>query len=438
MTATATTRAANWQTHFFSFWTGQAVSLFGTALVQFAIVWWLTTRTHSATVLATATLAGVLPGVILAPAAGVWVDRWNRRWIMILSDALVALASVVLIILFVLGAAQVWEIYIILFIRSAGNAFQYPAMQASTSLMVPEAQLSRVAGFNQTLQGAMNIVAPPVGALLLQTIPLQAILSIDVITALLGIAPLFFVHVPQPAPRAEAGTAGAAARPAFWPEMAAGLRYVLAWPGLLLLASMALLLNLIFSPTGALLPILVTKHFGGGALQLASLDSAEGIGLIAGGLLLGMWGGFRKRIYTSLMGVIGLSLGIGLLGLLPANLFWLAAGAMFMVAVMQVMANGPIMAVLQATVAPDMQGRVFSLVTALATAMVPLGLLLAGPLADAFGVQSWYGIACLGGLAIGVAGCFMPALVHLEDQAAARSVPAAAVGAPALAPGETS
>jgi len=428
---TSTTRAANWQAHFFSFWTGQAVSLFGTALVQFALIWWLTSRTHSATVLATASLAGMLPGILLAPIAGVWVDRWNRRRIMILADGLVAAASLVLIVLFALGAAEVWEIYIILFIRSAGNAFQYPAMQASTSLMVPEAQLSRVAGLNQTLQGAMNIVAPPVGALLLQTVPLQAILFIDVLTAVLGITPLFFVHVPQPAPRADA----MGKRPAFWPEMRAGLHYVLAWPGLLALASMALLLNLIFSPTGALLPILVTQHYGGGALQLASLDSAEGIGLIAGGLLLGMWGGFRKRIYTSLMGVIGLSLGIGLLGLLQANLFWLAAGAMFIVAVMQSMANGPIMAVLQATVAPDMQGRVFSLVTALATAMVPLGLLVAGPLADALGVQSWYAIACLGGLVIGVAGCFMPALVHLEDQAAARS--AAEVTAPVYAAGET-
>src|SRR5947209_2811172 len=115
--ATATMRPADWQAHFFSFWTGQAVSLFGTALVQFALVWWLTNSTHSATVLATASLAGILPGVILAPAAGVWVDRWSRRWTMILSDALVALASVVLIVLFALGAAQVWEIYVILFIR---------------------------------------------------------------------------------------------------------------------------------------------------------------------------------------------------------------------------------------------------------------------------------------------------------------------------------
>ena len=429
-----TTRAANWPAHFFSFWTGQAVSLFGTALVQFALVWWLTNETHSATVLATASLAAMLPGVVLAPIAGVWVDRWNRRWVMILSDALVAAASVVLIVLFAAGAAQVLEIYIILFIRSAGNAFQYPAMQASTSLMVPEAQLSRVAGFNQTLQGAMNIVAPPVGALLLQSLPMQAILSIDVVTALLGITPLFFVHVPQPAPR---DLAAAAATGSFWPEMRAGLRYVLAWPGLLALIGMAVVLNLLFNPTGALLPILVTKHFGGGALQLASLDSAEGIGLVAGGLLLGVWGGFRRRMLTTLCGLIGLSLGIGLMGVLPGSLFWLAAVAMFIVAGMQVMTNGPIMAVLQATVAPDMQGRVFSLVTALATAMVPLGLLVAGPVADALGVQSWYLLAGGVGLLMGVGSFFLPPLLHLEDQAAARRAAVVEGAAPVYAPGET-
>jgi DHA3 family macrolide efflux protein-like MFS transporter len=431
----STTRAANWQAHFFSFWTGQAVSLFGTELVQFALIWWLTSTTHSATVLATASLAAMLPRVILAPAAGVWVDRWNRRWVMMLSDALVALASLVLIVLFALGAAPVWAVYVIVFIRSAGNAFQLPAMQASTSLMVPETQLARVAGFNQTLAGSMTIVAPPVGALLLQTMPLQAILSIDVITALLGIVPLFFIHVPQPAPRAETGAAGAGR--SFWPEMRAGLRYVLAWPGLLVLLSMALVLNFLFSPTGALLPILVTKHFGGGAFQLAGLDSAEGIGIVVGGLVLGMWGGFRKRIFTTLAGLIGLSLAFGSMGVLPANAFWLAMGAMFVGAAMQALSNGPIMAVLQATVAPDMQGRVFSVVGALATAISPLGLLVAGPLADAFGVSTWFVVAGSVGVVMGVAGFFIPALVHLEDQAAASGATLAAVAGPVYAPGET-
>jgi len=434
---TAYTRAANWQAHFISFFTGQAISLFGTQLVQFALIWWLTSSTHSATVLATATLASLLPGIILAPAAGVWVDQWNRRWVMILSDSLTALASVVLIVLFAVGAAQVWQVFILMFIRAAGNAFQLPAMTASTSLMVPEEHLTRVSGYNQSLAGAMTIVAPPVGALLLQTVPIQAILSIDVITALMGVLPLFFIHVPQPAPR---HAAAGAARASFWPEMRAGLRYVLAWPGLVVLLSMALVLNFLFNPTGALLPILVTKHFGGGALQLASLDSAEGVGIVVGGLVLGVWGGFHRRIFTTLTGLVGLGLAFGLLGVLPANLFWLAAGCMFVGATMQVMTNGPIMAVMQATVAPDMQGRVFSLITALATGISPLGLLVAGPLADVFGPRAWYVVAGVVGSLMGVAGFFIPALVHLEDQpaqspAAVRAQPPAP--APAV-PGETS
>jgi MFS transporter, DHA3 family, macrolide efflux protein len=429
---TSTTRAVNWKAHFFSLWTGQAVSLFGSALVQFALIWWLTSSTHSATVLATASLAGLLPGVILAPAAGVLVDRWNRRWVMILSDSLTALATLALIILFAVGAAQVWQVYVILFLRSLGNAFQVPAENASTSLMVPETQLSRVAGLNQTLQGAMSIIAPPVGALLLQTVPLQAILSIDVVTAVLGITPLFFVHVPQPAPRHPAAGMGAA----FWPEMRAGLRYVLAWPGLLILLSMALVLNFLFSPTGALLPILVTKHFGGGVLQLASLDSAAGIGIVAGGMALGIWGGFRRRILTTLTALIGLSLSFGLMGLLPANAFWIAVGAMFVASAMQVLTNGPIMALLQATVAPEMQGRVFSLVTALASAMAPIGLLVAGPLADALGVRTWYVVAGSVGVLLGVVGFFIPGLMHLEDQAAATVAGLAEIRAPKYAPGE--
>jgi DHA3 family macrolide efflux protein-like MFS transporter len=429
MTA-ASTRAANWQAHFISFFTGQAISLFGTQLVQFALIWWLTSSTHSATVLATATLASLLPGVILAPAAGVWVDQWNRRWVMILSDSLAALASVVLIVLFAVGQAQVWQVFILMFIRATGNAFQLPAMMSSTSLMVPEDHLMRVSGYNQSLAGAMNIVAPPVGALLLQTVPMQAILSIDVVTALVGVAPLFFIHVPQPAPRhADA----ASARAAFWPDLRAGLRYVLAWPGLMVLLGMALVLNFMFNPTAALLPILVAKHFGGGALQLATLDSADGVGIVVGGLALGVWGGFHRRIFTTLIGVVGLSLAFGSLGLLPPSLFWVAVGAMFVGSVMQVMTNGPILAIMQATVAPDMQGRVFSLITALATGISPIGLIVAGPMADAFGPRSWFVVAGVVGILMGVAGFFIPALVHMEDQAA-QTLAAVTARPPAQAP----
>ena len=159
----------NWAARFFTVWGGQAFSLFGSALVQFALVWYLTKQTGSATILATATLVAMLPQIVLGPFVGALVDRWNRRLIMILADGSIALATVVLIYLFASGRVQIWHIYLILMVRSLGQAFQFPAMQASTSLMVPEKQLTRISGANQTLQGVTNIVAPPTGALLLES-----------------------------------------------------------------------------------------------------------------------------------------------------------------------------------------------------------------------------------------------------------------------------
>lgn len=192
----------NWGTRFFTIFAGQAVSLFGSALVQFALIWHLTQKTGSATVLATASLFGMLPQILLGPVAGTVVDRGNRRIIMIVSDALIALSTLLLAYLFWVGAAEVWHIYLALAVRSAGGAFHYPAMSASTTLMVPKEHLARVSGANQTLQGLVNIAAPPVGALLVAALSTQNILLIDVGTAALGIAPLLFFAVPQPPRRA--------------------------------------------------------------------------------------------------------------------------------------------------------------------------------------------------------------------------------------------
>lgn len=407
-----------WKLPFFSLWTGQALSLFGSALVQFALVWLLTVTTRSATVLTTATLAALLPSVLLGPVAGVLVDRWNRRLVMLAADAVVAGATLVLALLFASGLAQVWHVYAILLVRAAAGSFQAPAMTASTSLMVPQAHLSRVAGLNQALQGGMGIVAPPVGALLLEVLPMQAVLAVDVGTAILGMAPLLFVRVPQPS-KTPTAAGDQPAAPSFWGEMRAGLRYVTAWPGLMMILGMALIINFLLNPAASLLQLVVAEHFQGGALQLATLDAVFGGGVIAGGILLSVWGGFRRRVYTSLVGLMGLGLGFVLLGLAPAEAFWLALVAAGIAAVSQALTNGPMMAILQAAVAPEMQGRVFSLVMAGSAGMAPLGLLIGGPVADWLGVQSWFligGAACVG---MGVLGCFLPAVVNLEAQTTA-------------------
>jgi DHA3 family macrolide efflux protein-like MFS transporter len=409
---------SKWQIPFFTIWTGQAFSLLGSMLVHFALVWWLTQKTGSATVLAIGTLIGLLPGIVLGPIVGALVDRWNRRVVMIVADGVIALATVVLAFLFAFNAVQVWHIYVLLFIRALGGGFHWPAMQASTSLMVPEQQLSRVSGLNQALNGLMNIMSPPLGAFLMGILPLQAILAIDVGTAALAIVSLFFVPIPQPARRPAAADAEGGAekgKPSVWTELGDGLRYVRNWPGLLVVILLGALGNLLFNPAFSLLPILVTDHFDGGALELGWIEAAGGIGIVLGGLILSAWGGFKRRILTTLMGFVGIGAGILLMGLAPASAYWLALAAIFIVGMSISMTDGPLMAVIQAEVAPEMQGRVFTLLISAVKVASPLSLVIAGPVADWLGVRVWYWIAGVGCLLLGGWAFSIRAVVNLEN-----------------------
>ncbi len=396
---------------FFVLWTGQAISLLGSQLVQFALIWWLTQTTGSAMVLALASLAGMLPQVVLGPFVGVLVDRWNRRLTMMLADAAVALATIVLAYLFWVDAVQTWHVFVILFIRALGGGFHHPAMQSSTSLMVPEAQLTRVQGLNQALNGGMNIASAPLGAMLLGMLPMQGILAIDVVTAVFAITPLFFIAVSQPKKKLNSPDK----KSSFWADMEAGLRYVKGWPAILVLMGMAMMINLVLSPTFSLMPLLVTDHFGGDAMQLGFLDAAAGAGIIAGGLLLGVWGGFKRRIFTSLVGLIGIGAGTLLIGFAPANSFFLAVVGAVLVGSMLSLANGPIMAIFQACIEPEMQGRVFTLLGSLASGMAPLGLVIAGPAADMLGVRAWFIVGGFVTLLMGSIGFMLPTLLRVEN-----------------------
>ena len=177
----------------------------------------------------------------------------------------------------------------------------------------------------------------------------------------------------------------------------------------------ASLLNFFFNPAFSLLPILVTKHFGGGAMQLGWLESAVGIGTIAGGLGLGVWGGFKRRIVTSFAGILIASATMVGIGFTSAGALFLGIGFVFVTGVALSMANAPIIAVIQSVVPRDMQGRVFTLIGALAAAMSPLGLAIAGPVTDAIGMSAWYFIAGGAGLAMGIAAYFIPALMNIEQ-----------------------
>ena len=403
--------SVNWKVSFFTIWVGQALSLLGSSLVQFALIWYLTTETGSATVLTTATLVAMLPQVLLGPIAGTIVDRSNRKRLMIAADTGIALATLVLAALFALGWVQIWHIYVILLSRSLGGAFHGPAFTASTTLMVPKEHLTRVQGLNQTMYGILSLFSAPLGALLLLLLPMQGILAIDVGTALLAVTTLLFTAIPELPRRIQVE---GEKKPSLWQDLRAGYFYVTSWRGLMIILIMASLINFLLTPASALSPLLILNHFKGGAPELGLFEAVFGGGVVIGGILLGVWGGFKRRILTAMIGLVGLGLPMAIIGLIPADAFVLALGAGFVAGIMQPIVNGSLGATLQATVDPAMQGRVFTLLTSFATAMTPLGLLIAGPLADTLGVQTWWVVGGLLCALMGVIGVFIPSVMTLE------------------------
>ncbi len=405
-----------WQFRFFTIWVGQAFSILGSSLVGFAFVWFLTQKTGSATVLAIGSLMSMLPNVIISPFAGTLVDRWNRKVVMIVFDSITALFTLLLAVLFIFDFAQIWHIYIVMFIRSTCGQFQWAAMTASTSLMVPKQQLSRVAGANQTLNGLMNIIAPALGAFFIQILPMQGILMIDVSTALLAVIPLLFFKIPQPVRNGSALSPGIKRKTSVWQDLAEGWKYVVGWPALMGIILLAMLVNFLINPAFSLLPLVVTEHFGKGAYELGLIDSAFGIGVILGGLVLSAWGGFKNRLLTSLVALVFAGSATLMIGLAPANMYLMAVAGMALFGFLNPMINGPIFAVMQAKVEPEIQGRVFSFLTAGAGFASPLGLAIAGPVADATSNQLWFILGGIITMVAGVISLFIPKIREMGDE----------------------
>ena len=403
-----------WKTRFFTIWGGQAVSIIGSQLVQFALIWYLTVQTGSATVLATAALVGLLPNVILGPFIGTLVDRWDRRRIMLVSDTAITLMTIGLAVLFALDAVQVWQLYVVMFIRALFGSFHSNAMAASTSLMVPVEHLTRIQGINQMLNGGLNVISAPLGALLLGILPMQSILAVDVFSALFAIVPLLFTRIPQP--ERHSGITEDDGQETIWQGVKSGLRYVISWPGLLIVSLMTVGINFTIIPAFSLMPLLVKETFGGSAIHLGWVESAMGIGMFVGGALLGVWGGFKRNIVTSMLGLMGMGLGTLVFALAPSAALWLALIGSLLVGIMTPMTMGPFYAMIQTIVEPDMQARIFSLLNSFGAAMVPVGLLVAGPVADRFSIQVWFlfgGLLCI---LMAIGGLFIPAVMQIESR----------------------
>lgn len=396
---------------FFVIWGAQAFSLVGSALVQFALIWWLTIETGSATVLAFAMMMALVPQIAVGPFAGALVDRWNRRLAMIWADVSIAAATVVLIALFAAEAVEVWHIYLILLVRSAASAFHWPAMAASTSLMVPKKHLARVGGLNQAVGGAVGIAGPALGAVLLLALPMWAVLSVDVVTAAMAVTPLLFIKIPQPVRQKDGGGRVSSVLA----DMLEGFRFLRSWRGAMILILMIMVINLLFTPADALTPILVTSYFGEGLVEFATMQIAVGASFILGGLALGVWGGFKRKVVTMLVTGTLSGIGVTVIGFLPETGFYIAVACMFSAGFMIAMVNGAASALMQTAIPPEKQGRVFGLMGSLTVAMTPIGLAVAGPVADLVGVQIWFIVAGVSLSAIMAGGFLIRSVMTVED-----------------------
>jgi DHA3 family macrolide efflux protein-like MFS transporter len=329
---------------------------------------------------------------------------------MILADLSIALITAGMVVLFLTGAIQVWHIYIAMALRAIGQAFHYPAMLSAVPMIVPEKQLSRAAGLNQILYGATGIAGPPAGALLLGILPMEGVLAVDIVTAVIAVGCLIPILIPQPARLVSA------VKTSVVTEIISGFRYIWTWRGLTIIIGLYAILTVLLYPPFILMPILVTEHLGGDVLKLGWLESAFGFGMIAGGLTLGVWGGFKRRIITSLWGIILCGIATIGLGFTDMSLFFLGVASNFFIGFGLSIADGPIMATLQAIVAKDIQGRIFSLLGSLSSAMTPLGLAFAGPLADTIGIHALYIIAGALTLITGIVSFLIPPLMKLEEK----------------------
>jgi DHA3 family macrolide efflux protein-like MFS transporter len=246
---------------------------------------------------------------------------------------------------------------------------------------------------------------------------MSLILAIDIATAGLAILPLLFIAIPQP-PRAQlpGGPAGAPAHSSLLADMAEGARYLRGFPGVLIIIVIGVLVRLFVWPGISLLPLVVTRHWGGGALQLAWLQTAGGVGMVLGGLILAAWGGFRRRIVTTLLALLLDGLAIALIGFSPQDGLAIAVAAFFGSGFVEPFALGPMGAIFQATVPPAMQGRVLALANAAGMAMTPLGLALAGPVADRLGPLVWLQVGGLATALMAAGAFFIRPVMHVEDR----------------------
>ena len=378
--ATHLTESKNWKRTLVFFLSSQTLSLVGTSLVQYAILWHITLTAKSGVVQTIAILAGFLPNFLLSPFAGVWADRYDRRHLMMLADGGIALVTFGLAFAFQAGHRDLWLFFAAMAFRALGTAVQTPAVAAFLPQFVPADQLTRVNGINQSIQGATMLLSPMAAALLLSLYPLQTIFYIDVVTAALAIAVLALgVRVPAH-DRAQAPTGTS-----YFHDLKEGLGYVRSHGYVLRFFAYCTLFFVMAAPAAFLTPLQVARSFGTEVWRLSAIEVAFFTGMTLGGIGIAWWGGFKNRVWTMVLATAMFGVTTVAMGLVPW--FWAYLAVMGCCGVAMPLFNTPSTVLLQEQVEPEFLGRVFGVMGMLGSSMMPLGMLFFGPLADVVRIE---------------------------------------------------
>lgn len=359
---------------FFIIWGGQLISMLGSGLTNFGLAVWIYAKTGQATPFALTVLFGNLPQILLLPFAGSLADRWNRRRIMILADTGNALTSLAILLLLAGPGLEVWHIYAIAAIGSVFSAFQEPAYMASVTMLVPKKNLGRANGMLQTSSALSTIITPLLAGVLFVAIGLQGILLIDFITFFFAIGALLVVHIPQP----ELVTAEGKERKSLFSDAVFGWRYLRQRPGIFGLLWYYAMVNFLLNWSGVLMgPMILSTN---PPSTLGAVQTALGVGALVGSLVIGIWGGPKRRIPAVIIFITFAMVGMIISGIQPHPFF--AGAGLFLLMFNIPIASANSQAVFQAKIPQDLQGRVFAIRSMISRSVMPLAYITAGPLAD--------------------------------------------------------
>ncbi|PJJ61671.1 MFS transporter [Compostimonas suwonensis] len=403
---------AHWRRNVGLFLSGQTISLFGSMIVQYAVMWYVTFETRSGFAVALYAVAAFLPQGVVSIFGGVFADRMNRRVLVIIADGSIAAATLVLAVLMLNGVTDLWIILLAVAVRSVGAGVQTPAVQAMIPQIAPPDQLMRVNGIFQTIQSAMALLAPAAAGAIFGLFGLVPLFFIDVITAAIGIGFLVFVSVPTLASIAEKTSS-------YREDLVEGMRYIWRHPVVRWLLGVFALIFLLTVAPSFITPLLIARTFGTEVWMVTVLEIAFSLGMLLGGVLVSTWLAKRSRIGLILFSTFGFAIFTIALGLSPD--LWVFYGFMFAFGLLVPLFSAPFMTLVQETVQPEMHGRVFSYVGIVMALATPIGMTVFGPLADVISVQL---LLVFGGIATVLV--MVVALLLPSGRAAVRAAGAAA------------